>query len=130
MNDLFTKTELTFAENEKKSLALRKEIRIWSDGFAAQIQEMCRTGNFKFDVKPAVVVPKHDKKEVSVWKLSDGVRKPDLRHWIDSIDIQLEAIHVFVYPDSVFQKIKRLPTEVTAASPLQAITEINIDHEK
>ena len=82
---------------------------------------MCQTGNFKFDVKPAVVAPKHDKKEVSVWKLPDGVSKPDFRHWIDGIDIQLEVIHGFVYPDLVFEKIKRLPTEVTVASLTQAI---------
>ena len=114
VNTLFTKTELTFAESDKKSLALREEIRVWSDGLAEQIKEMCRSGNFKFDVKPAVVEPKHDKKEVSVWKLPDGVSKPDFRHWIDSIDIQLEAIHGFIYPDLVCEKIKRLPTEVTS----------------
>ena len=82
---------------------------------------MCRTGNFKFDVTPATVVPKHDKKEVSVWKLPDGVSKPDFRHWIDSIDIQLEAIDGFVYHDLVFEKIKRMPTEVTPMLLLKAI---------
>ena len=38
----------------------------------------------------------------------------------------MEAIHGFIYPDLV----KRLPTEVTAASLAQAIAEINIDHKK
>ena len=99
---MFEKTEVTFAETKRKNLALREEIRVWSESFAGQVQEMCRTGNFKFDAKPSVVVAKHDKKEVSVWKLVDGVTKPDFRHWIDSIDIQLEAIHGFIYPDLVF----------------------------
>ena len=49
VTELFTKTELTFAETEKKSLAMREEIRVWSDGFATQVQEVCRTGNFKFE---------------------------------------------------------------------------------
>ena len=130
VNTLFAKTELTFAETEKKSLALREEIRVLSDGFASQVQEMCRTGNFKFDAKPAVVVAKHDKKEVSVWKLVDGVTKPDFCHWIDSIDIPLEAIHGFVYPDLVFERIKRMPAEVTPALLMKAIDEINIEHKR
>ena len=49
---------------------------------------------------------------------------------IDSIDIQLEAIHGFVYPDLVFEKIKRIPTEVTSASPMQIIAEINTEHKE
>ena len=66
VDTLFAKTELTFAESEKKSLAFREEIRVGSDDFAGRVQEMYRTGNRKFDAKPAVVVAKHDKKEVSV----------------------------------------------------------------
>ena len=65
-----------------------------------------------------------------MWKRPDGVSKPDFRHWIDSIDIQLEAIHGFVYPDLVFERIKRMPTEVTPVMLLKAIDEINIDHKK
>ena len=65
-----------------------------------------------------------------VWKLVDGVSKPDFCHWSDSIDIQLEATHGFVYPDLVFEKIKRMPTEVTPMLLLKAIEEINIDHKK
>ena len=65
-----------------------------------------------------------------MWKLADGVSKPDFRHWLDSVEIQLEAIHGFVYPDFVFEKMKRLPTEVTAASLSQAIAKINVDHKK
>ena len=68
LTELFSKTEATFAETEKKSLAMREEIRVWSNGFATQVQEMCRTGNFKFDAKAPAVVAKHDKKEVSVWR--------------------------------------------------------------
>ena len=141
VNELFAKTSVPFAENEKKLSeistdfsaevkSLRDGVQTWSQNFATEIQQMCQTGNFKFDVKPAVVMPKHDKKEVSVWKLPDGISKPDFRHWIDSIDIQLEAIYGFVFPDLVFEKIKRLPTEVTAASLLQVISEINVDHKK
>ena len=47
---MFAKTELTFAENEKKMTDLRDGVRVWSAFF---------------DVKPAVVVPKHDEKEVT-----------------------------------------------------------------
>ena len=48
----------------------------------------------------------------------------------DSVDIQLEAIHGFVYPDFVFEKIKRLPIEVTSEALVQVIKEINDEHRK
>ena len=69
---------------------------------------------------------KHDKKKVSAWKLPDNASKLGFRHWLDSVDIQLEAVHGFVYPSLAFEKIKRLPTEVT----VQVIKEINDEHRK
>ena len=45
MNDLCAKTELTFAENEKKITDRRDGIRVWSGNFATQIQQMCAPAN-------------------------------------------------------------------------------------
>ena len=60
-----------------------------------------------------------------MWKLADGVNKPDFRHWVDSVDLQLEAIHGFAYPDLVLEKIKRLTSEVTEAALMKIIKEID-----
>ena len=51
--------------------------------------------------------------------------KPDFRHWLDSVDTQLEAIHGFEYPDLVLAKVKRLTHEVTSVDLEQIISEIN-----
>ena len=65
-----------------------------------------------------------------MWKLNDNVSKPDFRHWLDSVDLQLEAIHGFAYPDLVLEKVKRLPTEVTAKALKKLIADINEEHQK
>ena len=61
---------------------------------------------------------------VSVWKLQDNVTKLDFRLWLDAIDLELEAIHGFAYPDLVLMKVKRFPTEILEAA-LSAITKTN-----
>ena len=63
-----------------------------------------------------------------MWKLSDGVCKADFRHWLESIDTQLEALHGLEYADLVLQKVKRLPTEVAAELLEKCIKEINEEH--
>ena len=74
---------------------------------------------------PATAGSKLDKKEVSVWKLQDNVSKLDFRHWLDAIDLQLEAIHGFSYPDLVLEKVKRYPTEITESALKEIIQTIN-----
>ena len=73
---------------------------------------------------------KLDKKEVSVWQIPAGVSKPDFRHWADSVDLQLEAVHGFAYPDLVLERVKHLTSEVTATSLGQIIAKINEEHNK
>ena len=68
---------------------------------------------------------KLDNKEVSVWELHDNVTKLDFRHWLDAIDLQLEAIHGFAYPDLVLEKVKRFPTEINEAALTTIIKSIN-----
>ena len=81
---------------------LRDDIVMWSDNYTAKIEGMVKSGNFKFDSRGSPsTTAKFDKKEVMVWKLPDGVSKPDFRHWADSVGLQLEAIHGFAYPDLV-----------------------------
>ena len=48
-----------------------------------------------------------DKKEVAAWKLPDQISKADFRHWIDAVDLQLEAVHGLPYPELILDKIRR-----------------------
>ena len=91
---------------------------------------MVQSGIFStnFDHKPAANLAKHDKKELNVWKLPDDVSKLDVRHWLDTVDIQLEAIHGLQYPDLVQENNKRLPNDVTGELLSQVISEINDEH--
>ena len=115
----------THSENE----ALRADVIKWSSEYAMKIEAQVNSGEFKPESKPSSSnALKMDKKELNVWKLSEAVAKPDFSHWLDSIDNQLDAVHGFEYPDLVFAKIKRLPTEVTAASLAQIIVDINEEH--
>ena len=66
-----------------------------------------------------------DKKEVAVWKLQDGVTKPDFRHWLDIIDSNLDAAHHFQYPEIVLDKLRRFDKEVTAANWREIIEQAN-----
>ena len=40
-----------------------------------------------------------DKKAVAVWKLADGVEKFDFRHWLDTIENNLDCVHNFRFPE-------------------------------
>ena len=141
VNEFFEKTRTTFDIHEKslaelnkgfnaEVVTLRQGVYDWSVKYADEVKQMVQSGNFStnFDHKPAANLAKHDKKELSVWKLPDNVSKPDFRHWLDTVDIQLEAIHGFQYPDLVLERIKRLPNEVTGELLSQVITKINDEH--
>ena len=52
----------------------------------------------------------------SVWKLADKVGKLDFRHWVEAVEINLEAIHVWSKLDRVLDLIGRDDTEVNSDS--------------
>ena len=126
VNDLFEKCRLAFDQNAADLHALkatftteandlRQGVYKWSATYAQEIKEMVRVGMTGQGVeqRPGASSTKHDKKELSVWKIPENVAKPDFRHWLDTVDIQLEAIHGFQFPDLVLEKIKRATTEAT-----------------
>ena len=107
MNELFEKTRLTFDIHEKslvelktgvnaEVVTLRHGVYDWSVKYSEEVKQMVQSGNFSscFDHKPTANLANHDKKELSVWKLPDNVSKPDFRQWLETVDIQLEPIHV------------------------------------
>jgi len=148
VNDLFEKTEQFYEKTrvsfEKviddlettkggilgETIKLKNEIVIWSDEYAGKIEAMVMGGDFKYERGTSNQKAKFDKREVSVWQIPAGVSKPDFRHWADSVDLQLEAVHNFVFPDLVLEKVKRLTSEVTEASLGQIIATINEEHKK
>ena len=66
-------------------------------------------------------VLKHDKKDLAVWKLVDKVGKLDFRHWVEAVEINLEAIHGWSKPGKVLDLIRREDTEVTTISPKEIV---------
>ena len=126
VNDLFEKTEQFYEKTrvsfEKviddlettkggilgETLQLKKEIVTWSDEYAGKIEAMVKGGDYKYERGTSTQKPKFDKKDVSVWQIPVGVSKPDFRHWADNVDLQLEAVHNFVFPDLVLEKVKRI----------------------
>ena len=53
-----------------------------------------------------------DKKEVAVWKLPDKLDRDEFRHWKDTVDANLEAVHRLPYPELVLEQVRRRKTEV------------------
>ena len=46
----------------------------------------------------------------------DKVRNLDFRHWVEAVEINLEAMHEWSKPDKVLDLIRREDTEVTIES--------------
>ena len=85
---------------------LRQHVMDWSVGYTKSIEEMVKSGGVRVESAPTHGnAGKHGKKDLAIWKLAEGVSKPDFRHWLDSVDTALEAVHGFDYPDLVLQQI-------------------------
>ena len=78
----------------------------WADEFQAKMQEAVTIGNLSIFKQLKNFAPKIDKKEVNVWKLPDEVGMAELRHWVDSVGVQLEAVHGFNLPDVVCNRVQ------------------------
>ena len=68
-----------------------------------------------------------DKKEVPVWKLPEEVTKVQFRHWVNVMDIQLEAIHGWKNAVYILSRVKRSEDEITAEVLSKCLTEAAID---
>ena len=53
-------------------------------------------------------------KDVTVWKLPEQVTKQEFRHWLDTIDTNLDAVHCYHFPEVVLDKVKRYEVEVNS----------------
>ena len=71
--------------------------------------------------------PSVDKKELSVWKLPDQVTKQEFRHWLDTIDTNLDAAQHFHYPEIVLDKVKRFESEINSASWMTIVASADED---
>ena len=60
--------------------------------------------------------PKHDKKDLAVWKSADKVSELDFRHWVDAVDIHLECIYGRNNPKVMLDLVRREETEITKDS--------------
>jgi hypothetical protein len=55
-----------------------------------------------------------DRKEVAVWKLPDDVSKTQFRHWMNAVDLQLEAVHGWRHADLILNRVKRSEDPIDA----------------
>ena len=103
------------AQTGKDSIeALRNHIEFWATGFEKKMERKVGSGDFGRGERPeSSKGMRMDKKEVQVWKLADKVEKTDFRHWLDAIDVQLEAVHQFKYPELILKRVRMCEEEIT-----------------
>ena len=68
-----------------------------------------------------------DKREVAAWKLPEDVTKVQYRHWVNAIDIQLEASHDWTCPDYILIRPKRSLDEETVKVFERCLAEAAVD---
>ena len=133
----------TFAESSEKKFAmtqtsvsdsaakLKLEVATWASDFQEKMAHALKMGDIgTLAGAREKKGPKMDRKEVAVWKIPDGVSKPDFRHWLDAVDVQLESSHDFQLPDVVLDKVRRLKTEVKETDLMEVLMAINIENEE
>ena len=84
----------------------------WAENFKAEIGASGASGAKSWDGSQSKT-DAVDKKDVAVWKLQDSASKPDVRHLLDIIDSNLDAVHYFRYPEVIFDKLRKSGEEVT-----------------
>ena len=87
-----------FNQFEESSKKVEEDMRTWTAGFRAEIQdEFLRRGA---QSPPGLAGSgdrerrtKHDKKDLAVWRLAGKVTNLEFRHWEEAVEVNLEAIH-------------------------------------
>ena len=111
-----------FGELEAQAELKKTELQAWTAGFRIEVRdEFIRQGGVAGGERGAGSRGegsglKHDKKDQAVWKLADKVGKLDFRHWVEAVEINLEAIHGWSKPDKVLDLMRREDTEVNTDS--------------
>ena len=111
-----------FGELGAQAELKKTELQAWTAGFRIEVRdEFIRQGGAASGERGSGSrsdgsVFKHDKKDLAVWKLVDKVGKLDFRHWVEAVEINLEAIHGWSKPDKDLDLITREDTEVTTDS--------------
>ena len=49
-----------------------------------------------------------------MWKLPEEVSKIQFRHWINAVDLQLQAVHGWRHADIILNRIKRSEDAIEA----------------
>ena len=109
-----------FGELEAQAELKKTELQAWTAGFRIEVRdEFIRQGGVAGGRESSRVdesSPKHDKKDLGVWRLVDKVGKLDFRYWVEAVEINLEAIPGWSKPDKVLDLMRREDTEVTTDS--------------
>ena len=108
------------AENTNDLETVKEAVQNWGNEFQAKIEAKIAGGNGAPFAAGAGAKSKFDKKEVNVWKLPEEVGKPEFRHWIEAVNLQLEAVHGFDHPEHVLNRV-RLSTQPITQEVFDAI---------
>ena len=117
--------------SEQSMQELTTKVQDWAAGFQARNDGLDgKGGSGHFGESSGKGKSTLDKKEVNVWKLPESLSKADFRFWLDAVDTQLEAIHVFSKPEIVLAHVRRMETSCTKPANDQVIKDINKNVEK
>ena len=115
----------TKTETMEEFVKMRQNIETWFDGLQARAgsggegpPRGSGGGAFRSSV---------DKKEIAVWKLPEDVDKINFRHWLDSVDMQLEMVHNFKHANILLNRIRRSATEIDADTFTTCVFDANKD---
>ena len=92
---------------------LKTNLETWATGLRLELGSGGSNTRAEYGSSSSKLPGVVDKKEVAVWKLADSVTKAEFRHWIDAMDIQLDAVHHFKYPEVLLDKVRRQEHEIT-----------------
>ena len=59
--------------------------------------------------------------------LTDWVTKQEFRHWLDTIDTNLDAAQNFQYPEIVLDKVKQFEGEINSDNWMTVMAPANAD---
>ena len=132
--ELKTQIEKVTHESTIQIEAVKSKASDWSVKFKASVVGLLdagaglgESGGKRGGKDQQSMSPTVDRKGVAVWKLPEHVSKQEFRHWVDTIDTNLDAPHGFNYLEMVLDKVKRSEVEVNEGNRKLIIAMVNTE---
>ena len=123
-------TDETRTQTMQEFQKWRSHIELWYWGIKSQVEKATGGGSIGQSGPSEGKGGKNiDRKEVSVWKLSEELDKQSFRHWLDAVDQQLAFVHDFKHARFIMNEIRRSAVEITNDSFENCIVAANTNIE-